>query len=150
MSKKTSYELNGVTKEELTEILFEKLYEEQLDTGAPPKPSGSWKCMICKSNNVELNIKSVNGLTNLCGHVFGVHKNEFKEVVDKVRKERAEGQRGPMDKFALSCVSSKSKSIFKWINFVTSQNLPFDIVENLDYRAMCNAADPICVETLMK
>jgi hypothetical protein len=129
MSKKRKVGMQNVTAEEICRKFYESL-----------ECSDKWKCLGC---NV-IRKKNPSGWTNLYEHIEKQHSDELKIFI-----ESSVTLRGVKSiKEFLTC-GSKVKNIFAWIEWIITENHPFEMCERELSRKYSNL-EPISTPTLMK
>ena len=99
--------------------------------------------MICRCGNVMKQPK--NGYSNYMAHIIGQHKQEWQEEVFSYLNSK-KGQKLITE---FSSITSKARNIFKWLEWIVEDNLPFSFVEKQKTRSN-SKLEPICRNTFMK
>jgi hypothetical protein len=98
------------------------------------KPAVSWKCNLCNNGQV-LDCKA--GFTNIFKHICETSKHsQWKFNYEHMKNLLQKGElNGPMDKFVTRAPpSDRGKQVNQWVRMVVLRLLPFEIVEDIEYR----------------
>ena len=85
---------------------------------------GNWKCNGCDANKVQ---KAGTGWSNLINHLKSTHTDTY-EACQACLKQGGDPSSEILKSF-LGEVTETAKNIYKWLDWIISENLSFEFVE---------------------